>query len=398
MMQGKGTLATLGGFLILAALAAAITVSLSASPSAANGQAQTEPTPTPLPELDRVENAELMTQMKHYCREAQTYALDAFVAEADDGQTKTVYLDWRANLYHWSFDFPRHKEIAAHYRIQRKGPHGGAWNTVGTVTDEYSWNDTAATGRWQYRVGLVELSVASADLSFECVTNWSTEEVNVPTAEQELERHCGSTAAYGVAATIQQLSGQTSDQVTLSWRNYGKILLPEGTSVLYRVERIRGGSTAGVETWEWVAEISDTETWSGPSAAGSWRYRVAVVELHVGDVTLECEPYWSDVAVTIPTAQEREQEAADRSVLIDQVKDCSTHSLTTNLNPEVREIVERIISERIEAVVASHESQAELVTMVVLLCSETESDPDSGLSGAALVLFTLFGQDAFQRY
>lgn len=177
---------------------------------------------------------------------------------------------------------------------------------------------------------------------------------------------------------------------------YGNTTPPDDAVLTYKIER--ASDYPGSErNWETVAEVSDKNTWNGPAEPGKWIYRVALVSLQSGDLAAQCEkPQWAETNVLwIPTAEELAQEKKDRRVLAEQLTMCAIDALTTNLTPEAREVVGRHIERRVAEVTYDYGSE-DMIPMVVMFCSNTESNPLFGLlDSTTFILQTLFDYDDY---
>ena len=366
---------------VLGVLAVMVTLSLNAAPTAAQTP-PSEPTPAPpeaTPEPISAKDAETLAEMKQHCRDGEIYDLYFSVNDADDGQGKTLLLEWWGDLSYW--DLP--DGMVAYYRIQRRDADGGEWQTVATVNNTNVWEGSVGTGHWQYRVGLIGLTYG--DLVHECqTTNWGTTEVNVLTLQEELEQLCETLYVYHVAADVEPSSDGQGETVTLLWYldihyyYYGYYFQPPKETMLnFRVERIHEDSDQDEGSWEKVAsvetELDHENTWSGPGEPGDWIYRIALVSVQAGDAVGQCEkPHWSQVEVFVPTAEERAQEEADRLVLIEQASACALDALSDNFTPAARSVIGRYIDKRVGEIVEDAEFEG-VVTMTVMFCTDRET-------------------------
>ena len=405
-MTAKEIIVALSVIAVLGAVAAMAALSLTAAPTAARGQPQTEatplPPPPPTPTLDPAadEDVETLAQLKKYCHDGAVYDLYATVADADEGQGKTVSLEWWADLHYWELS---EEETLVYYRIERQShardaPTGEQWQVVDTVHTTNVWSGPVETGHWHYRVRLIGL--VSGDLIHECQeTKWAETEVNVLTPQEELAHACESTYVYYVAAWVEPTSDGQGETVALEWQldhyyYHGYTTPPDDAVLTYKIER--ASDYPGSESnWETVAEVSDKNTWNGPAEPGKWIYRVALVSLQAGDLAAQCEkPQWAETNVLwIPTAEELAQEKNDRRVLAEQLTTCATDALTTNLTPAAREVVGRHIERRVSEITEDYGSQ-DMIPMVVMFCTEAEGGLFFG-DNTAYILRTLFDYDDY---
>lgn len=374
---------------VLGVVAAVSALSFTAAPTAAQESTPppppppplTPPLPTPTPEPATEEDEETLSQalLNQYCSEGQVEDIYVAVESRDDGQGKTVLLEWWADLDYW--DLP--EGMLAYYRIQRRDADGGEWQTLDLVTNADTWKGPVETGHWQYRVGLIGLTYG--DQVHECEeTKWREAEVNVLTLQEELEQVCQIIIIYYVVATVEPSPDGQSETVTLEWESeldyyfdyayhyYDSSQLPEETVGNYRVERIPDGSDEDEGNWKVVAEVIDTNTWSGFSEPGDWIYRVALVSLQAGDVVGRCEKsHWAQVEVFVPTVEERAQEEADRLVLIEQASACALDALSDSFTPAARSVIGRHIDKRVGGIAEDSEFEW-LVTTTVMFCIDRE--------------------------
>ena len=366
---------------VLGVMAAMSALSFTAAPTVAQEPtpASTPPPPTLEPATEGDAETLAQTLLEEYCSDGQVEEIYVAVKSTDDGPGKTVLLEWWAGLDYW--DLPEGME--AYYRIQRRDADGGEWETVGTVSNTDTWEGSVETGSWQYRVGLIGLTYGAQ--VHECqTTKWREAEVNVLNLQEELEQVCQIIIIYYVAATVEPSPDGQSETVTLEWESeldyyldyayhyYDYSQLPEERVGNYRVERILDGSNEDEGNWETVAEVSDTNTWSGFSEPGDWIYRVALVSLQAGDVVGQCEkPLWARVEVFVPTAEERAQEEADRLVLIEQASACALDALSDSFTPAARSVIGRHIDKRVGEIAEDSEFGS-VVTMTVMFCIDRE--------------------------
>ena len=341
--------------------------------------------------------------MHEYCHDGEVRELEADVGgtEVVNGvEFNTVSLQWWSKRSYW--DLP--EGMLAYYRIQRQShdkdaPTGDEWQTVDTVTNTDIWNGVVETGHWHYRVGLIGL--VSGDLVHECeAKQWAEAMINVLTPQEKLAQNCETAYIYHIGATVEPAPDGQGETVTVYWElqydyYHDYPPPPEGeVLVTYRLERKRSTSDGSEGNWETVAEVSDTNTWSGPGEPGDWIYQVALVSLQVGDLVAQCEkPQWSHVYVSILTAEERAQEKSDRRILVEQLTTCATDALTTNLTPAAREVVGRHIERRVAEITEDYGSH-DMIPMVVMFCAETEGSLFFG-DNTTFILRTLFDYDDY---
>ncbi|MYC31870.1 MAG: hypothetical protein F4X64_01685 [Chloroflexi bacterium] len=365
---------------VLGVVAATSALSFTAAPTAA--QESTPPPPEATPEPVSAEDAETLAEMKQHCRDGEIYDLYFSVNDADDEQGKTLLLEWWADLSYW--DLP--DGMVAYYRIQRRDVDGGEWQTVATVNNTNVWEGSVETGHWDYRVGL--LGLVSGDLIHECqTTQWAEAIINVLTPQEELERFCETTYVSHVETTVKPSSEGRGEIVTLEWwidyrYHYPGYDIyeapPDGTEAVYRVELTRAARNESEYSWETVGEVSgaeawvNRETWSHTGEPGNWIYRVALVSLQAGDLVAQCKkPQWEEVAVFVPTAEERAKAEADRLVLIGQASDCALDALSDNLNPDARSVIGEYIEKRVSLFVEDAKFE-DVVVLTVMFCTDRE--------------------------
>ena len=378
---------------VLGVVAAMAALAPTATPTVAQGQPPPEATPPPpplptaTPEPATEEDAETLARMKQYCQDGEVYDLYATVADSGEGLGKTVSLEWWSD-WHYE-DLP--EGMLAYYRIQRQShdkddPTGDEWQTVDTVTNTDIWNGVVETGHWHYRVGLIGL--VSGDLVHECeATQWAETMIDVLTPQEELERFCETTYVSHVETTVKPTSDGRGEIVTLEWwidyrYHYPGYDIyeapPDGTEAVYRVERTRAARNESEYSWETVGEVSgakawvNRETWSHTGEAGDWIYRVALVSFQAEDLVAQCEkPQWEEVAVFVPTAEERAKAEADRLVLIGQASTCALDALSDNLNPDARSVIGEYIEKRVSLFVEDAKFE-DVVVLTVMFCTDRE--------------------------
>ena len=314
-------------------------------------------------------------------------------------------LEWWADLHYWELS---EEETLVYYRIERQShardaPTGDRWQVVDTVHTTNIWSGPVETGHWHYRVRLIGL--VSGDLIHECQeTKWAEAVINVLTPQEELAQVCEVEYVYHIGATVEPAPDGQSETVTLIWYldkySYDHLALPEGTSMTYRIERVRHNQDGSAGNWQMVVEVSDTDTWSGAADPGKWIYRVALVSLQVGDLAAQCEkPRWEKTEVWVPTPEERAREASDRRILIEQATICAKDALTANFAPAAQEVVGRHIEKRVAEVAAEYSSDEVatygLITLAVLFCTDGEIFSGYGvsLSAQSYILSVLFDGD-----
>ena len=392
-MTVRGIIVALSVVAVIGAVAAMAALSLTAEPTAAQEPTPAltpPPPPTATPDPATEQDARRLDEMHEYCHDGEVRELEADIAgtEVVNGvEFKTVSLQWWSKRSYW--DLP--EGMLAYYRIQTQShdkddPTAEEWQTVETVTNTDVWKGVVETGHWHYRVGLIGLTYG--DQVHECqTTKWREAEVNVLNLQEELEQICEIIEIiyiYHVAATVAPSPDGQGETVKLEWESeleyyldyayhyYGYTQLPEETVGNYRVERILDGSNEDEGNWETVAEVSDTNTWSGPGEPGDWIYRVALVSLQAGDVVGQCEkPLWAQVDVFVPTAEERAKEEADRLVLIEQASACALDALSDNFTPAARSVIGEYIDKRVGEIAEDSEFGS-VVTMTVMFCTDRE--------------------------
>ncbi len=392
-MTAKGIIVGLSAVAVLGAFAAMAALSFTAAPTVAQEQQPTPPPPMPptaTPTLDpaAAEAIEAVIRMEGYCQDGEVYDLYATVADSGEGTGKTASLEWWSDLLYW--DLPD-EETLAYYRIERQShdkdaPTGDQWETVATVHSTNVWKGPVTTGHWHYRVRLIGL--VSGDLVHECQqVKWAETEVNVLTPQEELERFCETTYVSDVDTTVKPSDDGRGEIVTLEWwidyhYHYSGYDIyeapPDGTEAIYRVERTRAAQNESEYSWETVGEVSganawgDRETWSHTGEQGNWIYRVALVSLQAEDLVAQCEkPQWEEVAVFVPTAEERAKAEADRLVLIEQASDCALDALSDNLNPDARSVIGEYIEKRVSLFVEDAKFE-DVVVLTVMFCTDRE--------------------------
>ena len=398
-MTAKAMGVTLVAVLVLVAVAATAGTLLTAAPTAAQPAPtntpipsntpipattpipSTTPTPANPPERTGADDAETLEQLKTYCRDAQPQEVVAIVFDAGDGPGKTVSLEWWANADYWRLP----DGMLAHYRIQRRADDGDEWQTLETVTNTDVWKGPAEIGHWIYRVGLVEL--VSGEATRECQPQWPEASVDVLTPQEELQQYCDSLYVYNIEATGEPATDGHGGTLTLRWQSghdlpypfhsyFGFPALPEGTVITYRIERMRDARDGSEGSWETVAEVRDTKTWTGIVEPGRWIFRVALVRLQTDDLVQQCQkPQWGEVEVLVLTAEERAKAESDQRILVEQATSCALDVLSDNLTPEASAVIGEYIRSSISDI-AMYSDFGELATITVLFCTDREAGGD----------------------
>ena len=79
--------------------------------------------------------------------------------------------------------------------------------------------------------------------------------------------------------------------------------------------------------------------WTGPAEPGRWTYRVGTVRITEGNVAVDCEPWYAEVYLHVPTKEEAAEQARQSAILQAEAIRYATATLTGSLPGEACQIV-----------------------------------------------------------
>ena len=323
----------------------------------------------------------------------------------DDG---SVMFRWETDPYQSPMEGPQYQDYTLTFRLERLNLYGKNQRWIHVAdTPDYEFRDThSRRGEWEYRVGL--LSVTLAQHTVECYGepywNHTWVFVNpVPSDEQLREaaqKICGATRigyllGYGDwNETSLEWDVELQGDLDLPWLDPGLDDIPFGEllyldesmiRVAFRVDRLRDG------VWRTVDNLADDFQWYEEAIPGIVRYRVALTSLEMYGKPFSCSAplHFREVEVDTPTHADRQRIDEDRDILIQEAVRCTRAAFMKNISPEAAPVVNRYVDTLIEDMIPDYGGYydlEEVVGYVLIMCSFSSED-GMGANPWALMMF-----------
>ena len=363
------------------------------------------PIPTATPEPAQSDFQEWAGRM---CASGQTIIEEVF----QDGDR--LYFQWYIDDQDGTWmEIPEpYENFYRTFRIERAlddysaGKDDLGWALVDTVGDEFTWEGTAESGEWIYRIALVEIALGGHRHPCPAPYLWDevVQHLYLPPTEAEWAEHIPAICA---GVEIVDLEGDGYwDDAELYW---GITLEDLADSRFYEfgldfaVEyRPEGG-----EEWSRDDLIGFSDhwatgyIWNGPALPGKVTYRVAVTGVNGVGMDEETFPFpcegelrWREIDVVSPTLEERAQMEAEQEILLAEATRCAREAFVKNISPEALPVVEKYVDELIAQWIPQDQgpwANAELASYTIMMCG-LGSGQGSGEMGywALMLLFDGF--------